>query len=848
MLQGVGQAGPRQCELCIITFMNQAPKSITIDEPPARRLMLAQAIETSDLQGQLLSPVEREEVDRLALQSIRKGLPAHNGVTALTDANVQAFLQERAAQVLRITENRHPALASLQQASAWTQWLAWAAFLGAGLLGTLSDRIANPHRVDLLSLPLLAILAWNLVVYGALIASYFLHRKRPRPERAAPTPLLRWAGGWHPWHRRASQLRTQVTALFVRNWYGATAALQAQRGRKVLHLAAGGWAFGIALSIVTRGLVVEYRVGWESTLLNADQVHAILRVLLLPAMVLFPFEGFTVQDIASLQFGNTSSSGAVAGARWVYLYATLLAVVVILPRLGLAMYAAWRERRLSRRVVMNLTAPYYKRLLAVLNPTRIQLGLVALRAEDRAALLRILHLHPKTLQTLKSGHGSAEALLRTGTGEELFLSQTPWVHQQPPLQPLTPSNPAGWGERIFGRLLPRRAASPPAAQDSLRQNTSDDSDALLLVVQNADDIEAALPLPVESGKSTLLLVNGAGRTEADAEIAVARCRTQARALGLYAEVLGFNSFAKCWVQDPVLLEALARSLPSHKKESFARLADAWLGRNQTRFAESMQLIATQLFNAAREVEEVRSALPYVKRLISPTDRQADTQARKTAMVAVAERLQRAMRHTHVQLLRLHGIDDAQGALLEQPLKEKFDFQAPINAKEAGFAGAATGAASGASIDLVTGGMTLGVAAALGALIGGGAAFAGAAWKNRATSAGTTLVQLSDDMLQAMTAAALLRYLALAHLERSTSGGESQETRAGWENKVVAAVEATKDSLIRFWAEARLPQGKPPALDDLSAVLQKTMRSVLERLYPGSHSGQESFAEPLLAEK
>ncbi|MEC5213335.1 hypothetical protein RCH06_001881 [Polaromonas sp. CG_9.5] len=821
--------------------MNQAPKSITIDEPPARRLMLAQAIESSDPQGKLLSPVEREEVDRLALQSARKGLPAHNGVTALTDANVQAFLQERATQVLRITENRNPALASLQQASAWTHWLGWAAFLGAGLLGTVSDRIANPHRVDLLSLPLLAILAWNLVVHGALIASYFLHRQRQRPEHPAPTPLLRWAGGWHNWHRRAGQLRTQVTALFVRNWYGATAALQAQRGRKVLHLAAAGWAFGIALSIVTRGLVVEYRVGWESTLLNADQVHAILRVLLLPAMALFPFQGFTVQDIASLQFGNISSgSGAVAGARWVYLYATLLAVVVILPRLGLAMYAAWRERVLSRRIVVNLNAPYYKRLLAVLNPTRIQLGLVALREEDRAALLRILHPRPKTLQTLESGHEGALALLRTSTGEELFLARTVSVSQQPPLQAPVPNNPAGWGERIFGRLLPRRAASPPAAQDSLLQSTPDDSDALLLVVQNADDIEAALPLPVESGKSTLLLVNAAGRTEADAEVAVARCRTQARALGLYAEVIGFNSFAKCWVQDPVLLEALARSMPSHKKESFARLADAWLSRNQTLFAKSMQLIATQLFNAAREVEEVRSALPYVKRLISPSDRQADTQARKDAMAAVAERLQRALRHTHVQLLRLHGIDDAQGALLEQPLKEKFDFQAPINAKEAGFAGAATGAASGASIDLVTGGMTLGVAAALGALIGGGAAFAGAAWKNRATSAGTTLVQLSDDMLQAMTAAALLRYLALAHLERSASDGESQETLAGWENKVVAAVEATKDSLIRFWAEARQPQGKPPAIDDLTAVLQTTLRSVLERLYPGSHDGQESL--------
>ena len=813
--------------------MNQAPKSITMNEQPARRLMLAQAIETSDAQGKLLTPVEREDIDRLALQYARKGLPANNGVPALTDANVQAFLLERAAQVLRIADSRNPALASLQEPRPWTKWLALAAFLAAVIFGAATDRIANPHRVDLLSLPLLAIVAWNVVVYVVLIASYFLERQRQRLGRPAPASFMRWADGLRSWHRRAGQLRAKVTAVFVRNWYGATAALQAQRWRKVLHLAAAGWAFGIALSIFTRGLVVEYRVGWESTFLNADQVHAILRVLLLPAMALFPFEAFTVQDIASLQFSN--GSGAMAGARWVYLYATLLAVVVILPRLGLALYAGWRERVLSRRILLSLTEPYYKRLLAVLNPTRIQFGLVALREEDRAALLRIVHPRPKTLQTGESAHAGVQALMRTSTGEELFLTQAPLVSNPPPPQPQTTNSPPGWTDRAFGRLLGRRPASPPLAEDSPLQATHDDSDALLVVVQSADDIESALPWPLETGKPTLLLVNSPGTTDADAEVAVALCRTKARTLGLYAEVLGFNSFAKCWVQDPILLDALARSMPGHKKESFSRLAAAWLKRNDTLFAESMQLIATQLLDAAREVEEVRSALPYVKRLISTTDRQADTQARKDAMAAVAGRLQRAMRHTHVQLLRLHGIDDAKGLLLEQPLKEKFDVQAPINAKEAGFAGAATGAASGASIDLVTGGMTLGAAAALGALIGGGAAFAGAAWKNRATPAGTTLVQLSDDMLQAMTVAALLRYLVLAHFERSANGGEPGETVVLWESRVEAAVTANKDSLIRLWAEARLPQGKPPATDDLGAVLQKTMRSVLEMLYPRGRS-------------
>jgi hypothetical protein len=44
---------------------------------------------------------------------------------------------------------------------------------GAGL-----DHIANPHRVDLLSAPLLLIVAWNLLVYLAL------HRLGPGPVEA----------------------------------------------------------------------------------------------------------------------------------------------------------------------------------------------------------------------------------------------------------------------------------------------------------------------------------------------------------------------------------------------------------------------------------------------------------------------------------------------------------------------------------------------------------------------------------------------------------------------------------------------------------------------------------------
>ena len=116
--------------------------------------------------------------------------------------------------------------------------------------------------------------------------------------------------------------------------------------------------------------------------------------------------------------------------------------------------------------------------------------------------------------------------------------------------------------------------------------------------------------------------------------------------------------------------------------------------------------------------------------------------------------------------------------------------------QAGVAGAATGAAMGASVDLLVGGLTLGAATALGALVGGGAAFIGAAWKNRATAGGATLVQLSDEMMQAMAEAALLRYLAVAHYGRGPIGAEG-ELRPFWKSDVVVAVEARRSLPAAF---------------------------------------------------
>jgi hypothetical protein len=219
----------------------------------------------------------------------------------------------------------------------------------------------------------------------------------------------------------------------------------------------------------------------------------------------------------------------------------------------------------------------------------------------------------------------------------------------------------------------------------------------------------------------------------------------------------------------------------------------------------------------------------VKNLI-PSERQAQAQGRQAAMDAMVKRLDASAAEMFSKLRKLHGLDDSTAGALQERMEEKFVVQQAINMPQAGVAGAATGAAMGASVDLLVGGLTLGAATALGALVGGGAAFIGAAWKNRSTSGGATLVQLSDEMMQAMAEAALLRYLAVAHYGRGPIGAEG-ELRPFWKSDVVAAVEARKAFLLPFWTAARTQPDSGKLALALAREIEAIARNVLGALYP-----------------
>lgn len=794
---------------------------MSMDESSARRVILVQAIETADAQGKLLSDVERDRIDRDARQAAQ--------ATAGGPSAAERFLELRARKVLDTVEQRSPQVAALQSSLPWRPWLLIAAPLATFVLGAITERIADPHRVDLLSLPLLAIVAWNLVVYLVLLAG-----RVPRGARGRPLlqSVSRWVAGLREWRRGSGHVATDVAALFYMRWQQATGALQLRRATAGLHMAALGWAAGVAASLLVTGLVAQYRVGWESTFLDARQVHAILKVLLTPVVALFPFEPFSIQEVAALQLGPGDI--ARADARWVWMYAALLLLVVIVPRAVLAAIASWRAASLARRIRPDLGEPYFQRLISLLTPARVQLGVVAQREIDRAILLRVLAQGaPADRLLMSSIHGDTLRYVALSPADAPLAAGEPSSGAQP-----------GWLQRMHGALRQTRALLGRAPADARPAATGDEPDVVLLAVGEADELAAAKPLLVGLGKPVLVLPNRPGSPESGSPGLLARCQAQARELPGVAEVLSFDAFARCWVQDRALLDAIGRCLPQAKAPGFGRIVAAWDERNQQRLRRSMAAAAEHLVYAARESQEVPGSALSARSLVSAGERQAQAQARQGAIDAVVARLDRSAAEMLVRLRALHGIDATAARALQPRLQGKFVVQQGVDTPQAGMAGAATGAAMGASVDLLVGGLTLGAAAAVGALVGGSAGFIAAAWKNRGTAGGSTVVQLSDEMMEAMTEAALLHYLAAAHygrraalsLSQGPDGPELVERDAAselppvWTGDVAAAVARHKAALARIWAGARA-QPEPAAGEALAGELESITREILQALYP-----------------
>ncbi len=122
------------------------------------------------------------------------------------------------------------------------------------------------------------VLAWNGFVYLGLVVWPLVQlTRRDRDHRG---PIVRGVAERIRRRIRLPRLTAGSSAAalhrFAALWLERSRGLATRRAETLLHAAAAALALGLIAGLYLRGLVFDYRVGWQSTFLTPEAAHAIV--------------------------------------------------------------------------------------------------------------------------------------------------------------------------------------------------------------------------------------------------------------------------------------------------------------------------------------------------------------------------------------------------------------------------------------------------------------------------------------------------------------------------------------------------------------------------------------------
>ncbi len=436
-------------------------------------------------------------------------------------------------------------------------------------------------------------------------------------------------------------------------------------------------------------------------------------------------------------------------------------------------------------------------------------------------------------------------LVETAEGDVLELWDTPGFGDSVRLAKRLAqrSNPLGWFlTEVWDRFRDRPFWSTQRAVRAVLEH----ADVVLYLVNAAEPPEQAGYVAPEMevlrlmGKPVLVLLNQMGPPRPPAEEAaqVVLWRRHLQAHPHVRAVLPLDAFARCWVQEFALLDAVAAALPEDRHERFARLAAAWRRQRETTFQAAMQVLAARLARAAVDREPVADAglRGRLRELGSALGlrREGEATPRQAAMAALAGRLDADIRQSTDRLIELHGLrGHARDEILTR-LAEHYAVREPVSeGKAAVLGGAVTGALAGLKADLASGGLTLGGGLLVGGVLGALGAAGLARGVNLVRGTERPEVAWSEELLDELAASALLAYLAVAHYGRGRGDWAPSEYPPHWQQAVREVLAERREQRQAIWAQRA--EGQAALVPALASALTQAAVATLARLYPQAES-------------
>lgn len=320
-------------------------------------MLLVRAIEAEDPAATLLTRDDREYATGAALAQV--------GADAGRAPDRGAFLAMRSRFALDRLESRYPSVGQAERRARWPGWIGWTLPLAALAVGWASNEVFDGRRLNIISFPLVSLLAWNLVVYAFLIVGALravaARARGGEPGGSIAGFLARLARPLRP-PPSAQPTLARGIARFVADWLRFSSALNRARASRTLHLAAACLAAGVVLGMYASGWDVEYRAGWESTWIrDPGTLHALLTAVLGPASSVTGIALPTAAELPALNW-RAGHAGENA-APWIHLYAATALIFIVGPRLLLAAAYGAQAAHGRQRVPVPGAEDFYVRTL-----------------------------------------------------------------------------------------------------------------------------------------------------------------------------------------------------------------------------------------------------------------------------------------------------------------------------------------------------------------------------------------------------------------------------------------------------------------------------------------------------
>ena len=363
-------------------------------------------------------------------------------------------------------------------------------------------------------------------------------------------------------------------------------------------------------------------------------------------------------------------------------------------------------------------------------------------------------------------------------------------------------------------------------------NVRDHADVVLYLANAAEDPEEASYIAPEMeildwlGKPIVVLLNQMGqpKDKAQEEAELDRWRRHFSSISSNTEVMAFDAFARCWVQEESLWQKVQDVLPREYRGVMQECLDHGREKNIDRFHRTMN----RLGKALTEIINDREPLPdqNIGEKILSTVSEAHREPQKQAMARLGERMVRTMTAAVSDIIKYHELSGDAARIIEERFEDDFAVKQPADRGiAASVGGFLSGALTGVVADLTAGGLTFGGGALVGGLLGATGGVAAAEGFNlirgKEASVGWT-----PKFVSGMIQSTVLRYLAVAHFGRGRGDWTESEHPIFWKDVVSEVVEPLEPTIAEAMKKADRDQPAP-----ISEVLSEAAGRTLKCLYP-----------------